>query len=191
MSTIVNRTESSTRGTTPNNQKPDVRNKNLKFVDKLDGYKVHHDDTDIRKFEVRLSGGEKIGEVEGLLADVSAKFIRYAEIEVEEDVINRHTLGNYSNEDRHVLVPIGLITVNKASRTVTINGIELEHMIDYPRFNRDNGYTTSYELDTNNYLSGFHEFGSSYNRGLFDTDRFRQSDTFDDSFYASKFYTGR
>jgi len=168
-----------------------ARNKKLKFVDNLDDYKVHHNDVDIRDFDVKLSTGETIGEVEGLLADVSAKFVRYVEVEVEDDIINRHTLGRYTDEDRHVLIPIGLVTVNEGTRTVTINGIGLEHMIDYPRYRRDRGYTTSYELDTNNYLADFHEFGPSYNRATFDNDRFRQSDTIDDNFYASKFYTGR
>lgn len=170
-----------------------TRNEDLKFVDNLDDYKVHHDDVDIRDFDVKLSTGETIGEVEGLLADVSAELVRYVEIEVEEDVINRHISGKYTADDRHVLIPIGLVTINEADKTITVNGIGLEHMFDFPRYNRNNetGYTTSYELDVNNYLSGFHEFGPSYNRGLYDTPTYRSSSRFDRDFYASKFYANR
>lgn len=164
-----------------------TRNKNLKFVDNLSDYQVHHNDTDIREFDVRLSTGEKIGEVEGLLADVPAKQVRYVEIEIEDDIIDRHTAGNYSKDDRHVLIPIGLVKIN-GDRTVSILGIGLEHMIGYPRYNKQMGYTTRYEIETNNYLSDFHEFGSSYKRSIFDNDKYRSGDTLNNEFYSSKFY---
>ena len=171
-----------------------TRNKNLKFVDNLSDYKVHHDDTDIRGFKVRSSTGEIIGEVEGLLADVPAKLVRYVEIEVEDDVIERHTLGKYSADDKHVLVPIGLVNIN-SDKTVDLYGIGLQHFIDYPRYNRSYGYTTQYEADTNDYLINFHEYGqtaemSNLRNGIRDG-KFSQRDTFDDSFYASSFYTGQ
>lgn len=190
MSTIVK----NSANTPPHNENTGVHtagtvNKSLSFVDDLSGYKVHHDDTDIRNFDVKLATGETIGEVEGLLADVAAKFVRYVEIEIEDDVINKHTAGRYTSEDRHVLVPVGLIAIN-SDKSVTINGLGFEHLVDYPRFNRSHGYTTGYELDTNNYLSDFHEYGSTYDRSMFDNDEFRRRDTVDPSFYQSKFYIG-
>lgn len=169
---------------------PGVRNKNLAFVDNLDDYKVHHDDTDIRGFTVKLTTGESIGEVEGLLADVNAKLVRYAEIEIDDEFISKNT-GTYTDDDRNVLLPIGLVTVDNDERSVTLNGIGFEHMVGYPRFNRSNGYTTTYELDTNHYLADFHEYGSKFDRNMFGYDRYSQRDTFDDTFYASSFYTGR
>jgi len=165
-------------------------NRKLEFVEDLSDYKIHHDDTDIRDFDVKLTSGEVVGEVEGLLADVAAKRIRYVEIEIEDDVINRHTLGHYSEDDRHVLIPIGLVTIDKTAQTVLINGIGFDHMVNYPRYRRDVGYTTAYELDTNNYLADFHEYGSTYNRETYDTNFYRKSDSIDDAFYTSKFYTG-
>ncbi|OAV42793.1 PRC-barrel domain-containing protein [Lewinella sp. 4G2] len=185
MSTIVK-----TTSTVTPTEKYTTKNVNLKFVDNLSDYQVHHDDTDIRGFDVRLSTGEKIGEVEGLLADVPARQVRYVEIEVEDDIINRHTLGTYTNEDRNVLIPIGLVKIN-ADKTVTILGLGLDHFVDYPRFNRTNGYTTSFEIDTTNYLSDFHEFGSSYNRSMFDSPDYRRRDRHDNNFYMSKFFVGQ
>lgn len=169
-----------------------TRNRNLKFVDNLAEYTVHHDDVDIRGFDVRLSTGEKIGEVEGLLADVPSRLVRYAEIEVEDDVIGRHTAGDYTEDDKHVLVPIGLVKIN-TDKTVTIFGIGLNQMVDYPRYNRTSGYgyTTDYELTTNKYLGGFHEYSNDDFVNTIGHDRYQQTDAFDDTFYSSKFYTGK
>lgn len=191
MSTIINNPDANHNAATSRvDYTNGTRNKNLKFVDNLADYQVHHDDVDIRGFDVRLASGEKIGDVEGLLADVPSKLVRYVEIEVEDDVIERHTLGRYHEDDKHVLVPVGLIKIN-TDKTVTIYGLELNNMIDYPRYNRANGYTTNYELDTAEYLNGFHEYRDDKFGGFISEGRTKQRDTFDDTFYSSKFYTGK
>jgi hypothetical protein len=69
--------------------------------------------------------------------------------------------------------------------------METNHVVDYPRFERKNGYSTRYEVDTNDYLSDFHEYGSSYNRDKYSTDTYRRADRLDDDFYSSKFYNNR
>lgn len=164
------------------------RNKNLEFVADLSKYKVHHDDVDPRGYTVMLDGGEKIGEVEGLLADVPAKLVRYIEIEVEDNIIERHTAGHYDESDRHILVPAGLVAINKSGNSVGLRGLTLENMIDYPRFQKDQGYTTGYEIETNDYLSGFHEHGKDYDRNRYSTDTYRNSDALDSEFYNTGFY---
>lgn len=172
-----------------------TRNKNLKFVDNLSEYKVHHNDVDIRNFKVLSSTGEVIGRVEGLLADVPAKLVRYAEIEINDDVIGRHTAGRYTADDKHALIPIGLVNINASDKTIDLHGIGLTHFIDYPRYNRDYGYTTQYEADANTYLYDFHEYAeddshASIRDGI-KNGTFSQRDTFDDTFYQSRFYTGQ
>lgn len=191
MSTIITQSETDVaRNTSTNSISEGVCNKSLKFVDNIDDYKVHDNDVDIRGFTVKLLTGEVIGQVEGLLADVSAKLVRYVEIEVEDDIVDRYTADLYNDEDRNILIPIGLITIDSNKKTIFVNGVGVEDMINYPRFNRTKGYTTNYEIETNNFLSDFHEFGNTYRRSIFDTKRYRQRDTFDESFYASKFYRG-
>ncbi len=194
MSTIIN---SKTGGSDVNHNGTGVvyngsgtRNKNLKFVDNLAEYQVHHNDTDIRGYNVRLASGETIGEVEGLLADVPTRLVRYAEVELTDDVINGHTAGHYTEEDRHVLIPIGLVEIND-DRTVSILGIGLDQMVDYPRYNRVNGYTTNYEMTTNQYLGGFHDYRDEKVLATFSDEKYRQADSLDDTFYSSKFYTGK
>ena len=167
----------------------DTQNTRLKFLEDLSGYKVHHDDVDPRGFTVKLSSGETIGEVEGLLADTTANLVRYVEVEIDDDVIERHTSGHYEEEDRHALIPVGLIHLNNASNTATLLGLTFDNLVDYPRFRKDKGYTTRYEIDTNDYLSDFHEYGKSYDRNRFSSNEYRNADMLDDDFYASDFYT--
>ena len=165
-------------------------NKNLKFVDNLSDYDVHHEDTDIRDYNVVDASGAIIGEVEGLLADVSARLVRYAEIEIEDDVIERHRGDGYDAEDRNLLIPIGLVQIND-NKTVTVRGINMDRFLGYPRFNRKLGYTTAYEIDTNDYLSDFHEYRASYKKNRYSNDKYRSMDTLEDNFYNTDFYTRR
>ena len=164
----------------------------MRFLDELSGYRVHHDDIDPRGFTVKLrSGGDSIGEVEGLLADTVAKVVRYVEIEIDDDVINRHDRNLYPDENRHALIPIGLIHIDSAERTVYLTGVSGDHITDYPRYRKAHGYTSGYEIDTNDYLSGFHEYGNTYDRDRYSTDTYRTAEELDDPFYTSDFYTPR
>ncbi|WP_116105349.1 hypothetical protein [Lewinella sp. IMCC34191] len=182
MSTIVN-----------DNTRDDarVRNTRLKFLDDLSGYKVHHDDVDPRGYSVKLRTGETIGEVEGLLADVDARVVRYVEVEIDDDVINRHDRDLYPDENRHALIPVGLVHIDSSTNSITVGGVTPDQVTDYPRFHKTHGYSTRYEIDTNDYLAGFHDYGSTYNRDRFSTDDYRRADRLDDDFYTSDFYTTR
>ena len=185
MSTIINEDTRHDAGV------PHTPSTRLKFLEDLSGYRVHHDDIDPRGYNVKLRSGKSIGQVEGLLADTSAKVVRYLEVEVDDDVITRHNSSLYDRNDRHALVPIGIAHIDEDSKSVILAGISTDQIVDYPRFRKDRGYTSRYELDTNDYLSGFHDFGSTYNRELYSTDVHRGSDRLDDAFYDSDFYSTR
>ncbi|WP_116124614.1 hypothetical protein [Lewinella sp. IMCC34183] len=187
MSTIVNNDNSDRRNVDTNTS----RNSRLKFLDDLSGYKVHHDDVDPSGYTVKLQSGESIGEVEGLLADTTAKVVRYVEVELDEEVIGRHDRGLYEADERHALIPVGLIHIDRENRNVILSGVAYDHLVDYPRFRKQHGYTTRYEVDTNDYLAGFHEYGNTYNRDRFSTDTHREADMLDEEFYTSDFYTTR
>ena len=167
------------------------RNARLKFLDDLSGYKVHHDDIDPRGYSVKLRTGETIGEVEGLLADVDAKLVRYIEVDVDDSVINRYERDRYTDEHRHALIPVGLVHMDPSDNSITVAGITNDQIVDYPRFHKERGYTTGYEIDTNDYLAGFHDYGSTYDRNRYSSDEYRRADRLDDDFYTSDFYTSR
>ncbi|THH41672.1 YlmC/YmxH family sporulation protein [Neolewinella litorea] len=185
MSTIVN--DPNTR----NDDNVRTTNSRLKFLDDISGYKVHHDDIDPRGYTVKLTSGETIGEVEGLLADMDAKLVRYIEVEIDDDIIDRHERGLYDDEDRHALIPVGLVHIDKSTNSVVVSGLGYDHLVDYPRSHRDRGYTTGYEIDTNDYLAGFHDYGNSYKRDRYASDDYRNADRLDDDFYTSDFYATR
>ncbi len=168
-----------------------TRNKSLKFLDNLSGYQVHHDDVDPRGYTVRLDTGESIGEVEGLLADVNAKLVRYIEVEVDAELRGRHTDGHYTDDDQHALIPVGVVRIDREKNAVYVSDMLVQDLINYPRFNRDNGYTTDYEIRTNDYLSDVHDSGSSYNRERYSTDEYRRADRLEDDFYDTDLYNSR
>lgn len=168
-----------------------TRNKNLQFLDDLSGYQVHHDDVDPRGYAMRLDSGESIGEVEGLLADVHANLVRYIEVEIDPDVRGRHTAGHYTDADQHALIPVGLVRIDRDKREVFASGMLIQDLIDYPRFTRENGYTTDYEIRTNEFLSGVHGSGSTYNQERYSTDEYRRADRLEDDFYNTDLYDSR
>lgn len=165
-----------------------VKNQNLRFLENLDDYKVHHDDIDPRGFTVKLSSGETIGKVEGLLADVSARKVRYVEVEVDDKLINTYQGNQYTKQDRHLLLPVGIVRIDADQRSVSVNDVSYNRVSNYPRFNREHGYTTGYEIDVNDHLSEYHPSGSTYQRDHYSTDDFRSRDRLDDKFYEGTFY---
>ena len=185
MSTII--TDNNTN--TPNRPNRGTVNSKLQFLEDLEDYQVHHDDIDPRNYSVNLASGETIGEVEGLLADVAAKRVRYVEVELEDDIIKRHTGGRYTEKDRHALIPAGLVDIDTATNSVTLLGVSLDQFVDYPRFERQHGYTTGYEIDTNDYLADFHEYGNKYDRKRYSTDAYRSGSTLEDGFYNTGLYS--
>ena len=186
MSTIIN------ESTRDGNLTDTDSTRRMRFLDQLSGYRVHHDDVDPRGFSVKLrSGGDSIGVVEGLLADTVAKVVRYVEIEFDDVVINRHNRDLYPDDNRHALIPMGLIHIDSAASTVYLEGVSGDHIVDYPRYSKAHGHTSGYEIDTNDYLAGFHEYGATYDRDRYSTDTYRTADELDDPFYTSDFYTPR
>ncbi len=173
-----------------NSEPTRTKNQNLRFLDNLDDYKVHHDDIDPRGYDVKLMDGTVIGEVEGLLADVPAKKVRYVEVEIEEEMVKADTRGIYTDKDLYVLFPVGVVRIDANTNSIFVEGLGRDHIVNYPRYDRELGYTTAYEIDTNDYLADYHTFGSTYNRNRYSTDTFRSGDRLDDDFYNSRFYVG-
>lgn len=165
-----------------------INNKYLHFVSDLSKYKVHHEDIDPRGFDLLLDSGERIGKVEGLLADTSAQQVRYLEIAVEDELINLNNTELYSHEDRHLLVPIGIIRLEPSQSNAVISGLVYQDLVGYPRFNRTGGYSTRYEIDTNDYLSSRHVYGKDYRRTIYSNDDFRNREHLDADFYNTRLY---
>lgn len=143
--------------TTHNKTARDYRR--LNKLENLEEWQVHHDDTDIRDWKVYANDGTKVGEVENLIADKAAKKVRYVEIELEEDLAGLdHLKSNietrYEDGDRYIIVPIGLINIDRDDDVVRVNSLNTNLLYNTPRYNRAAGVKPEHEVVLYKYLIG-------------------------------------
>lgn len=108
----------------------------LRYLNEDDDYKVHHNDPDIRGWDIYTTTGEEIGEVENLIFDPVTKKVRYAVVELEDDLFQSNdrtfrerfvaTVNDIfdNDDDQHILIPMGLISVNKDDKRLTVRGTQ-------------------------------------------------------------------
>jgi photosynthetic reaction center H subunit len=102
------------------------RKKNLFRLHEMHGYEIQGVDPDIRNWEVVSRDGKKIGKVYELIVDPKAKKIRYVEIASE---IDRGT----ADEDQHILLPVGLTSLDEDSDKVTVR-VDYSELSRYPLY---------------------------------------------------------
>lgn len=175
-------------------------------VDELDDWQIHEDDTDIRNWDVYTANGEKIGEIESLIADTRTQKVRYAEIELED---NMHGLrdNSYRNslasdyhvyygddDDRHTLVPIGLLRIDHDNeKIIASNNLSNTQFANSPRYA---GYKTAkitppYELVVVRYYGDLEDQDREvYNEKKYDLEAYRTTPYIKESgFYDSDFFS--
>lgn len=132
--------------------------KQLFRLENLDDWKVHHDDIDIRDYDVKTADGKTIGEVENLLVDLEGKKVRYVEIEMEDDSENVASNSGVSyteaDGDRMLIIPVGLVEINNDDKCVHIEGLHATDFNAYPRYKRETALTPNYEKSVHDYLIG-------------------------------------
>lgn len=96
-------------------------------LDELADYKIAGDDPDVRGWDVEAAGGKKIGEVHDLIVDTAAMKVRYLDVDVDNDVLN-------TDEDRHILVPVGCASLHEDDNEVVIDNITVEQLLEVPAF---------------------------------------------------------
>lgn len=163
--------------TTHNNTR-DYRS--LSKLENLDDWKVHHDDTDIRGWNVYANDGTKVGEVENLLVDRSAKKVRYVEVELDNDLPNLSQLNGkietrYDDDDRYIVVPVGLINIDEDDDVVRVNALDAGLLYNTPRYDRNVGVKPQHEIILYKYL-----IGPAGNPGAIDNSR-----TYNEADYAT------
>jgi hypothetical protein len=85
---------------------------------------------DIRGWDVKLAEGQKIGEVEELIVDAQKKKVRYMLVELDDDELDL-------DEDREVLIPIGLAQLHRADDDVILPNVRLEQLLSLPEYDED------------------------------------------------------
>jgi PRC-barrel domain protein len=97
----------------------------LRALSELDRFKVADDDPDIRGWIVRGANGETIGRVHDLLAEMDTRQVRYLDIAVS---------GDTADDERHILIPIGLARLNDDASIVSLGSLTREELLALPPY---------------------------------------------------------
>ena len=168
-------------------------NKRLYYLHELSDYKVHHDDYDVRGWELIDGAGRRVGRIDNLLVDLKAQRVRYLDVEVDDSlVIDRKAVyqnpvdGLHSklNEDGdvHVIVPIGMAVLDAKDKDVKVSTLAADIFQKVPKHAKGSHLTPEYEYNTvntltNNSLTGNsitaeHNRSTLYDTGFYDHSHF-------------------
>jgi sporulation protein YlmC with PRC-barrel domain len=148
--------------------------KRLKEIE--DEFEVADKHLDVRGWEVLGNNGEKIGKVDELIVDLDAMKVRYLDLDVD-NIVNAAT---GERETRHVLIPIGAATIDKADDNVYIPNLDRAMVMKCPSYTGET-VTRDYEQTLLTTLS------PDYNLKTANRTDFYASEHFDDKrFYSSR-----
>ena len=174
--------------------------KRLFYLHDLEDWKVHHDDTDVRNWDVKLTTGLKVGTVDNLIVDTTAKKVRYLEVNTEREFYNNYREEGYyldnnsgrtfdADHDEQFIVPIGMVSLDHDNDCVIIESVQAEVIGKVPRYRRGSALMPSYEVRTVDFYSDVDPtYASTYDRTRyrnFDDAKFK---SLGDSFYTSGYF---
>lgn len=107
-------------------------------LDQMSDYKVADEDPDVRGWDVKGADGARIGSVDNLLVDSAARKVRYLDIDLDEDLIDR--------DDRHILVPIGYARLDENDDDVFVGALTATRLEEIPAY-RHEPITREYETN--------------------------------------------
>lgn len=169
------------------------KNKNLFYLDELSDYKVASDYPDIKGWDVRDVDNRVIGKVDRLLVNKVAERVVYIDVEVDHTIIEHghdpflgtstgvHEFLN-KDGDNHLIIPIGLITIDEENKIVHSAQIDHTTFSKTPRFKGGSDIYNDYEANVYKSYSGEAEFDEAllrderefYSRKEFDGSNFRR-----------------
>ncbi len=135
------------------------KNKTLYYLDELSDYKVADDYCDVRGWEVKDADNRTIGKVDDLLVNKEAERVVYLDVQVDKSVIeDGHETysvpaGNGVHEfldkdgDDHIIIPIGMATLDEESKKVICNEINYKTFTKTSRFSKGTNIDRVYELN--------------------------------------------
>ena len=96
----------------------------------LPSYKVADGNPDVRGLDVETADGEKIGEVHDLIVDVAAMKVRYLDVDVDNALLD-------TEEDRHILVPVGCATLNADADVIDLTTVSSADLPSIPGYSHE------------------------------------------------------
>lgn len=85
---------------------------------------------DIRGWDVKNAGGETIGEVDELILDAQARKVRYMVVDLDDDALDL-------DDDRKVLIPIGLAQLDEKDDDVLLPNVNIAQVKQLSAYDRD------------------------------------------------------
>ena len=107
-----------------------MKHRRLQELDRSD-FGIVEGEPDIRGWDVRNTSGQKIGEVEELIIDAQQKKVRYLVVELDDDDLDLE-------DDKKVLIPIGLAELDKEEDDVILPSVDAAHLNALPAYDADN-----------------------------------------------------
>jgi sporulation protein YlmC with PRC-barrel domain len=108
--------------------KDNMKHRRLQELKSSD-FEIVDGEPDIRGWDVKLSTGEKIGDVEELIVDAKTKKVRYLVVDLDNDKLEL--------EDREVLIPIGMATLHGKDDDVILSNIGVQQIRSLPEYDKD------------------------------------------------------
>ena len=163
-------------------------NKNLFNLDELSGYKVAENYSDVRGWDVKDANYRTIGKVDHLLVNKTAERVVYLDVEVDTSLIQEgyntyqnlvskgvHEFLNKEGEN-HLIIPIGMSTIDKKKKLVTTNSIDSSTFAKAKRFRKGDVIDFAYELNLVRHYKGDNTIhNSNIVDGFYDREEFNNS----------------
>jgi len=165
----------------------------------LKDYKVASDDPDVRGWQVVGRDGRAIGEVHDLLVDTAAMRVRYLDVELDHELVasapvvpgTAGVVGAYAAPGmagagpvldpgdgraakHHVLVPIGMATLDEDHDRVRLEGFDAQDVVVLPAYDHK-AFSREYESGLRRHF-GHHDTPAAerddYSGELYDEEHF-------------------
>ena len=114
-------------------------------LDKADDYKIAEGNPDPRGWDV-VANGAKVGEVDKLIADLSAMKVRYLDVELDDKFAG--------TKDRHVLIPVGAARLDDDNDQVLLAGMSRDALVGLPAYSGKTPITRDYENSLRERMTG-------------------------------------
>jgi stress response protein YsnF len=122
------------------------RNRRLQELSGSD-FEIADGQSDIRGWDVKDTNGRHLGEVEDLIFDTGSYKVRYLVVDLDDDELDL-------DDDREVLVPIGLAQLHEDDDDVILNNVTVEQLRALPEYDDDDEISTEYESNIRRVFSG-------------------------------------
>ncbi|TKK69024.1 DUF2382 domain-containing protein [Ilyomonas limi] len=110
-------------------------------------YEVADGQPDIRGWDVKDVNGKTIGEIDDLIFDEQSLKVRYMVVDLDDNDFDL-------DDDRDVLIPIGLGEIPEKDDVVIVPNITAAQLAALPEYDKDETITPQYEYNIRNVFAG-------------------------------------